>query len=137
MIKMKYSLFVILAVALFVSCKKDSPHTIPPDGIWDVSDVDTPPEFPEGKIAFFNFIGRNVRYPQDAIQNKIGGKVEVSFVVETDGTLGNIHALTNVGGGLEGEAVRALSLSPKWNPGIKNNQPVRVRVQFPIVFNIP
>ena len=133
---MRRLLFVILAFVLIASCKKDSPHTIAPDGIWEVGDVDFPPEYPGGQTAFFNFVGKNVRYPHDAVRNNIQGKVEVSFIVELDGTLSNINALTHVGGGLEAEAVRAVGLSPKWKPGVKNNQPVRVRIQFPMNFSV-
>ncbi|WP_449403920.1 energy transducer TonB [Flavobacterium daejeonense] len=51
----------------------------------------------------------------------------VSFVVEKDGVLSEIKILTTLfGHDADEEAIRVLKNSPKWNPGLKNNQAVRV-----------
>ena len=94
------------------------------------------PEFPGGLNAFINFLAKNVRYPATAYESHIQGHVIVSFVVEKDGALTEVKAVSGIGGGCDEEAVRVIKLSPKWNPGIKNGKPVRVRYSVPINFTL-
>jgi TonB family protein len=95
------------------------------------------PEFNGGLQAFYKFLNKTLRYPELAYKSQIQGKVLVSFIVEKDGTLSNIRATdNNVAEVLNTEAIRVLSLSPKWNPGIQYGRPVRVTYTVPVIFKL-
>jgi len=99
--------------------------------------VEVMPQFPGGEAAWAKFLQKNIRYPTQAIDAHIQGKVYVSFVVEKDGHLSNINVLRSPGYGLEDEAIRVLKLVPPWKPGIQNGRPVRVSYTMPFSFQLP
>ncbi|RYY06034.1 MAG: TonB family protein [Sphingobacteriaceae bacterium] len=96
--------------------------------------VEKLPTFPGGEVAFGNYLAKNIRYPKEARDQKITGRVIVSFIVEKDGKLNDIKVLRDIGAGCGAEAVRVLSESPAWNPGIQNGKPVRVAYTMPVNF---
>jgi len=96
--------------------------------------VEAEPSFPGGIEMFYRFLQYNIRYPAKAFEDKIQGKVFISFVVEKDGSLTDIKVLRGIGGGCDEEAVRVMKTSPKWRPGIQNGRPVRVQYTMPISF---
>ncbi|RYE16439.1 MAG: TonB family protein, partial [Sphingobacteriaceae bacterium] len=98
--------------------------------------VEILPGFPGGEAAFGNFLAKTLRYPKEARDRKITGRVIVSFIVEKDGKLNDIKVLRDIGGGCGAEAIRVLSESPAWNPGIQNGKPVRVAFTMPINFTL-
>jgi protein TonB len=102
-----------------------------------IATVEVMPQFPGGETAWSKFLQKNLRYPQEAIDAGVSGKVFISFVVEKDGHLSNITVMRGVGYGLEQEAIRVLKLVPPWKPGIQNGQPVRVQYNMPFNFQIP
>ncbi len=103
-----------------------------PKIVWNV--IDQKPEFEGGIKAFFKFIGDNYKTPNDFVGN---GRVFMSFIVETDGSLNEIKILRDVGFGTGQEAVRVLKLSPKWKPGLSKGIPVRCNYQLPISISVP
>lgn len=98
--------------------------------------VEVLPGFPGGLEAFGKFLGSNLRYPAYARKNNIQGRVFLSFVVEKDGALTNIQVARGIGGGCDEEAVRVISISPKWTPGIQNGKAVRTSFTIPIFFQL-
>ena len=70
--------------------------------------------------------------PAEASKNKIEGKVLMEFMVEKDGSLSEFKIKKDLGYGLGAEAARVLKLSPKWNPGTQEGQPIRVMYALPI-----
>ena len=98
--------------------------------------VEDDPEFPGGKDSLYAFIERNLVYPQWAKDNKIEGKVYVSFTVETDGSISNVKVLRDIGGGCGAEAIRVVMKMPKWKPGKQRGKPVRVQFNLPIEFKL-
>ncbi|TZF83872.1 TonB family protein [Pedobacter sp. BS3] len=98
--------------------------------------VEKNPEFAGGLQAFYKFLQRNLRYPADAQENNITGKVVLSFVVEKDGSVSNIKVIKGIGFGCDEEAVRVLKRSPKWQAGEQNGKKVRVQYTVPIAFNL-
>ena len=99
--------------------------------------VETDPEFPGGVEAMMKFLADNIVYPQEAKDNKIEGRVIVTFVVEKDGSISSIRVLSDIGSGCGAEVVRVLKLMPKWKPGMQKGQPVRVQYSLPVLFTIP
>ena len=75
------------------------------------------PEYPEGQKAIYTFIANSLIYPQQAIDDSIKGKVYVNFLVEKDGSISNIKVLRGIGLGCDEEAIRVISLFPKWKTG--------------------
>src|ERR1700744_5618737 len=60
----------------------------PPQQVYTA--VEESPEFPGGLQAFYKFLAMNVRYPQEAREKKIQGRVIVQFIVERDGSLSDV-----------------------------------------------
>ena len=83
------------------------------------------------------FISVNLKYPAEAARRKIYGRVVVNFVVGIDGSITNVNVAKSVHYMLAEEAIRVVKKMPKWNPGIMNGKPVRVKFSLPITFRIP
>lgn len=113
--------------------KKDS---ISPQGEPVLDEVDVMPEYPGGRVALMKFLMENVRYPQAAIENNITGRVIVRFVVEKDGKISNVKVEKSVDPTLDAEAKRVVQAMPKWNPGKRDGQLVRVKYALPVTFRL-
>jgi protein TonB len=94
------------------------------------------PEFPGGTKAMYEFMYKNVKYPEMAKKLGITGIVYVGFVVEEDGSFSNVAIERSVGGGCDEEALRIINLMPRWSPGLQNGRPVRVRMALPVKFTL-
>lgn len=97
--------------------------------IYNSAGIDVKPEYPGGMSAFYAYIGKNYVVPN--VKN-LKGKVIVSFIVEKDGSLGDIKVLRDIGSGTGEEAIRVLQLCEKWIPASQNGQTVRCSYQLPI-----
>ncbi len=97
---------------------------------------ETMPSFRGGEQKLFEFIGKNVVYPQEAIDAGIEGKVFVEFYIEKDGTVCDAKVLRGIGYGCDEEALRVIGLMPKWSPGKQRGKAVRVRYTLPINFKL-
>ena len=91
------------------------------------------PVFPEN---IQKWLSKHVKYPQIALENGVQGKVFVQFVVEKDGSVSNIKVVRGVDASLDKEAVRVVSVMPKWKPGKQRGKAVRVAYTLPIAFQI-
>ena len=93
-------------------------------------------EFPGGEEALYDFIAKNLKYPQAAKDSNIQGKVFVQFVVENDGSITNAKVLRDIGGGCGEEALRVVKMMPKWKPGEIRGTKYRVQCTLPITFEL-
>ncbi|MDB5005599.1 MAG: TonB family protein [Mucilaginibacter sp.] len=98
--------------------------------------VSKQPSFPGGIEAFGKFLSANIRYPKEDREAGRSGKVICTYIVETDGTLTDIRAVRSPSETMGKEAVRVLSLSPKWQPGHQDGHLVRVSYTVPINFTL-
>jgi len=98
--------------------------------------VEQVPEFPGGLEAFITFISKNIKYPAEARKNGVQGRVIISFIVEKDGSLSDVHVARGIGYGADEEALRVIKSSPDWKPGIQNGHLVRVAYSVPISFSL-
>jgi len=89
-----------------------------------------------GLSAFYKYLNENLKYPQKATRIGIEGRVYLSFVVETDGSLTDVKVMKGIGADCDEESIRVMQNAPKWNPGKQRGNPVRVRYGFPIVFKL-
>ncbi|WP_395062944.1 energy transducer TonB [Flavobacterium sp.] len=97
--------------------------------LYSASGIEVKPEFPGGIVAFYKFIRNNYKAPDVA---GLKGQIYISFIVERDGSLSEIKVLKDIGYGTGMEAIRVLSLSPKWKPAEQNGTTVRCSYQIPI-----
>lgn len=104
------------------------------DGYLDFPDVEA--QFPGGTAAMQQFISENVVYPEEAMNANEEGKVYMSFVVETDGSITTIQIERGASTSLDKEAVRLVSMMPNWKPGELEGKPVRTRCRLPINFTL-
>ncbi len=98
--------------------------------------VEQPAEFPGGTAALMKYLSNNIRYPESAAANDIQGRVAVRFVVERDGSIGQVTVVKNVDKALDKEAVRVVKSMPKWQPGKNNGVPVRSYFTLPVTFRL-
>lgn len=91
---------------------------------------------PQFDGSFGQFLAKNIQYPADAREQKIQGRVILTFVVEKDGELSNIKVLRSPDQSLGDEAARVIALSPKWVPGVQNGHAVRVQFTVPVSFTL-
>ena len=75
-------------------------------------------------------------YPESAKENGVQGRVTLQFTVEKDGTVTNVKVLRGIDPALDKEAVRVVSMSPKWKPGKQRNRTVPVTYIFPVIFQL-
>ena len=98
--------------------------------------VEENPTFPGGETALYEYLGANIKYPEEAKELGIQGRVFVNFVVEKDGSVSNARVLRGIGGGCDEEALRVVKSMPKWTPGKQRGIPVRVSYNLPIKFTL-
>lgn len=96
--------------------------------------VEVMPEYPGGMEALIEYLGSNIKYPEEAKNENIEGKVFVNFIVEKDGSIGETTVLRGIGGGCDEEAVRVVNNMPDWTPGTQRGEPVKVSYNLPINF---
>jgi|GEM_PF-3515444 len=89
-----------------------------------------------GMEQFYRFIGKNLKYPADERKLGIEGKVFMKFIIEKDGSLTNIEVAKTSSLNLANEAVRVISLIPKWSPGEQSGRKVRQAYTLPINFKL-
>ena len=98
--------------------------------------AETMPSYDGGYAEFYKFVSKHLKYPSAARRMQIEGKVFVHFVVEKDGSLGDINIVRGIGAGCDEEVLRIIGMSPKWNPGRQQGCPVRVHMMLPITFRL-
>ena len=97
--------------------------------------VEIESEFPGGSGAWMRYLNKNFRYPQDAIDNEIQGTVVVQFIVDKEGNVSEVEAVSGPSE-LRDEAVRVIKKSGKWTPAIQNGRQVKSYKKQPIVFRL-
>jgi hypothetical protein len=95
--------------------------------------VDPVPQYPGGEEKLQQFIAAHL----DKTKTSAKGRVNVTFVVETDGSIRNAKSIGRIPDqNAADEAVRVIKLLPKWIPGkLNNNKPVPVQYTVPIIFD--
>ena len=106
--------------------------------VYSPYEVDTPPQFFKGDAGTFlnEWVYTYLRYPEIPLNQGISGIVTVEFVVEKDGSVTNVRAVRGNDQYLEDEAVRVISASPKWKPGVLGGEKVRVKYSVPVEFRL-
>ena len=98
--------------------------------------VEEQPRYPGGAQERIKFLQNNIKYPVEARELGIQGRVFLTFVVEVDGSITDVRVLRGIGGGCDMEAVRVVKSMPRWIPGKQRGIPVRVQFNLPIKFTL-
>jgi len=93
-------------------------------------------QFPGGSDAWMRYLIRNLRYPREAVNNRIQGTVILNFIIDEKGRIKNINATGPTNGGLREEAIRLLRQSGKWIPAKINDEPVPSSKMQPFTFKL-
>lgn len=110
------------------------PQPVNKNSVYDV--VEQMPSFPGGISGLRTYLNQNIRYPAEAQENCVQGRVVVSFVVEKDGHISDVTVLRSVDPSLDKEAIRVIRNMPRWSPGKQGGEPVRVRYNVPVSFRL-
>lgn len=99
--------------------------------------IEEKPTFMGGDYKeFTKWVYSKLKYPELAAQNGIQGRVLLQFLIDTDGSVSNITVIRSEDKLLAEEAVRVVSMSPNWEPGLQRNNPAKVIFTFPITFRL-
>ena len=102
--------------------------------VYEYDYVADKPTFPGGSTELVRYINNTRRYPRSAYSRGVQGRVVVSFVVNTDGTVSDVSVIRGVEKSLDMEAARIIAAMPKWTPGKIRGCSVPVRVIQTIPF---
>ncbi len=98
--------------------------------------VEEMPEFPGGVAAFMRWLDANMGYPEACVKNKVEGDVEVSFIVDAQGSVLNPEIVKKAHPQLDSAAIATIQKMPKWRPGKQNGRITAVRITVPIHFQV-
>ena len=98
--------------------------------------VEEMPEFPGGMGECMKFLAKNIKYPTVAQENGVQGRVIIQFVVNRDGSIVDPVVVRGVDPYLDKEALRVISMMPKWKPGKQRGKAVRVKYTVPVMFRL-
>jgi protein TonB len=99
--------------------------------------VEEKPTFDGGDAnQFSKWVNERLVYPEIAKENGVQGRVTLQFTVEKDGKVTGVKVVRGVDPSLDNEAVRVVSMSPKWKPGKQRDRAVAVRYTFPVQFSL-
>ena len=131
----KHLIFLLLAAVLLIVSNIEAIHFIAqadstivrkepivPNEDTPYEVVEQMPEYPGGVEALMKFISENIRYPKEAQESRVQGRVVVQFTVSKDGYVINPQIVRSVSPELDKEAIRVVSLIPKWKPGKQNGK---------------
>jgi protein TonB len=98
---------------------------------------DVPATFGNGSLAEFQqWVASNLKYPPQAVEQQIQGRVFVQFIVDKEGKVTNITILKSPHQLLSDEVIRVMNLAPRWNPGIRDGEPAATRYSMPLDFKL-
>lgn len=98
--------------------------------------VEEMPQFPGGESAMMNYIGQNLKYPEDAIKDQVEGRVVIRFVVTKNGDVTEVETIRSLSPSCDQEALRVVKAMPQWKPGKQKGENVSVYYTLPIAYKL-
>ncbi|QIL39791.1 energy transducer TonB [Pedobacter sp. HDW13] len=129
----KLMIIALLGCAMFINSANAQNKD---QKVYDFVSVQKQPAYPGGIAKFYEYIKKEIKYPEVAKKNKTQGKVFLSFVVEKDGKLTDIVVIRGLSPETNAEAIRLFKQSPKWNPAMQDGKLVRVKYNMAINFDL-
>ena len=90
-----------------------------------------------GRKAFKQYLEKNLHYPEQALENKVEGKVTIQFSIGTSGQLSDFKVIRGIGYGCDEEVIRLIKAGPKWSPTKRNSEVLKDRVRVRMRFALP
>lgn len=94
------------------------------------------PVFPNGNDALLQFIKDNMKYPEEALKKGIEGRVVLRFTISRAGSIKDLKIVRSLHSLLDKEAIRIVSIMPRWIPGMKDGKPADIEYTLPILFRL-
>lgn len=141
-VKVKYTLPVMFSLEKKEPASSDNTIIVDKGGTTKVDGnhifqvVEEMPEFPGGMGECMKWIGQNIKYPKEAHDKGVQGRVIITFIVEKDGSITEPKVARGVSPALDAEALRIVSIMPKWKPAKQRGQVVRVKYTIPVMFRL-
>lgn len=101
----------------------------------DMRVVEQLPEFPGGMSYFIKWLTKNIVYPNALRDQKRGGLMVASFIINQDGSVSNIEIVKSFDRRCDDIVMNVLRKMPQWTPGIDHGQPCRTMMVIPFQFN--
>lgn len=98
--------------------------------------VDAPAEPFGGISTFYDYLGKNMKYPAEARRFVIQGKVLVKFIVDLEGNITQPVIVKGIGGGCDEEVLRLIKEASKWRPAKLKGKLVKQQYTLPIIFKL-
>ena len=98
--------------------------------------VEQQPQFPGGEAALLAYVAKNIKYPAIAVEQEIQGTVQLRFVVEANGSIGDVQVVKSLESHCDKEAIRVVKSLPRFIPGKQQGRPVRVWFTLPVRYSI-
>lgn len=96
--------------------------------------VDPKPSFMGKDLSYFTkWVASNYVFPEIFKESCIQGRIKVPFIVKADGSVSNVTITQSLDPAFDEEAVRVVSSSPKWSPGMIDGKPVDIQYTIPII----
>jgi protein TonB len=115
----------------------EAPKKVEEDYDKTFTKVEIESEYPGGSAAWLRYLNKNLRYPDEAVNNEIMGTVIVQFIVDKEGNVSDVQTVGGPeNGGLREEAIRVIKKSGRWTPAIQNGRQVKSYKKQPIVFKL-
>jgi TonB family protein len=128
--KKTYSNGILLTDSTFISQKKDTTKK------YEIKPGEVESEYPGGQASWAKFLGKNLHYPDRAINNSVQGEVILQFIVDKEGSVINPEINRSVEYSLDEEALRIIGLCGKWTPAVQNEKKVKSYKRQPIIFKL-
>ncbi len=123
--------------AAIYSIKNGKVEEVSSDAMATVIKADKMPSFQGGNLEDFRrWVMTQVRFPKEMTDKGVYGRVVAAFVVDTDGSVSNVDILQTPDKAYTDEVIRVLMKSPKWEAGVQDGKPVRVKYTLPVDFAI-
>ena len=98
--------------------------------------VEQQAQFPGGEAALLAYVAKNIKYPAIAVEQEIQGTVNLRFVVEANGSIGDVQIVKSLESHCDKEAIRVVKSLPRFIPGKQQGRPVRVWFTLPVRYSI-
>ena len=119
------------------SIKNGKVEEVSADAVSAVVKADKMPSFQSGSLEDFRrWVMTQVRFPKEMLDKDIRGRVVAAFIVDTDGNVSNVDILQTPDKAFSNEVIRVLMNSPKWEAGVSEGKPVKVKYTIPVDFAI-
>ncbi|MES2812553.1 MAG: TonB family protein [Bacteroidota bacterium] len=102
----------------------------------EYTEIEKQPSPRKGYQDFYKYIGSSFKYSDEAVKNKVNGRIFIEFVIEKDGKIIDVKLVRGLGYGLDEEAIRVISNYENWIPGQQKGKNVRVRYSVPIMISL-